>query len=101
MSPFRLYGQYNNKIRLYYAPDADFLGTSVSFENGGKIAWSCNGTTILTYVDGVLIDTHTITNNFTTLSNFVLSTSFMTHRITDIKIYPKALLDAELIKLTT
>jgi hypothetical protein len=101
MTPFRLYGQYDNKIRLYYAPDADFLGTSINFENGGKIAWSCNGTTILTYVNGVLIDTHTITNNFTTLSNFALSTNFMTHRIADIKIYPKALLDAELIKLTT
>jgi len=101
MTPFRLYGQSDNKIRLYYAPDADFLGTSINFENGGKIAWSCNGTTILTYVNGVLIDTHAITNNFTTLSNFALSTNFMTHRITDIKIYPKALLDAELINLTT
>jgi len=101
MTPFRLYGQPNNKIRPYYSPDADFLGTSVSFENGGKIAWSCNGTTILTYINGVLKDTHTITNNFTTLSNFALSTGFMTHRITDIKVYPKALTDVELQDLTT
>jgi hypothetical protein len=55
----------------------------------------------LTYINGVLIDTHTITNNFTTLSNFVLSTSFMTHRITDIKVYPKALADVQLEDLTT
>jgi len=101
MNPFRLYGQGSNRIRLYYAPDADFLGSSVDFENGGKIAWSCNGTTILTYINGALVDTHTITSNFTTLANFILSTPFMTHRINDIKIYDKALTDGQLIELTT
>jgi len=101
MNPFRLYGQGSNRIRLYYTPDADFLGSSVDFENGGKIAWSCNGTTILTYINGALVDTHTITSNFTTLTNFILSTPFMTHRINDIKIYDKALTDDELINLTT
>ena len=101
MNPFRLYGQGSNRIRLYYTLDADFLGSSVDFENGGKIAWSCNGTTILTYINGALVDTHTITSNFTTLTNFILSTPFMTHRINDIKIYDKALTDDELINLTT
>ncbi len=101
MTPFRFYGQGSNRIRAYYELDAVFLGSSVDFENGGKIAWSCDGTTIKTFINGVLVDTHTITSNFTTLTDFILSTPFMTHRINDIKIYDKALTDEQLIELTT
>jgi hypothetical protein len=106
ITPFRLYRQLGDSYRLYYEPDASFIGGNIDLSaNGGelKMAFSISETDVNIYVNGSLHVSYTYVNPLPSdLGRWVWSTETKyKERVKDFKIYDKALTDEELIKITS
>ena len=90
----------NAQVRLRDATNSNATMATISFDidDRKKIAFSCDGSTLKTYADGVLSNTYNLVNVFNVDELRTAAKSFDVHQIV---IFPTALSDADCITLTT
>jgi hypothetical protein len=89
----------SGQVRLRDATNSNATMATISFDTDDrkKIAFSCDGSTLKTYVDGVLSNTYNLVNVFNVDELRTAAKSFDVHQIV---IFPTALTDSECIALT-
>jgi hypothetical protein len=90
----------NAQVRLRDATNSNATMATISFDTDDrkKIAFSCDGSTLKTYADGVLSNTYNLVNVFNVDELRTAAKSFDVHQIVT---FPTALTDSECIALTT
>jgi len=90
----------NAQVRLRDATNSNATMATLSFDTDDrkKIAFSCDGSTLKTYADGVLSNTYNLVNVFNVDELRTAAKSFDVHQIAT---FPTALTDSECIALTT